>query len=104
MEHRAGTDNTNADCLRRYPLPLKANAPIMDWTKGGIIAPTTYLSFMVGHPPPTQEGEEEKDIWNDVEVLHFLQTHHYGGGISVVRMLEMIGSTSITTSTKTGNE
>ena len=48
VEHRAGTDNTNADCLSRYPLPSDADAPIMDWTKGEIMVPATYLAFMVG--------------------------------------------------------
>ena len=27
-------------------------------------------------------GEEEKDIWKDVAVLQFLQTHKYGSGLS----------------------
>ena len=31
----------------------------------------TYLAFMVGEVERTG-GEEEKDIWNDVEVLRFL--------------------------------
>ena len=43
--------------------------------------PATYLAFMVGENEQPG-GEEEKDIWNDVEVLRFLQTHQYGGGIS----------------------
>ena len=30
MEHRAGVDNTNADCLSRYPLPSAADAPTLD--------------------------------------------------------------------------
>ena len=81
LEHRAGTDNTNADCLSRYPLPSDADAPILDWTKGEIMVPATYLAFMVGEAKQTG-GEEEKDIWNDVEVLRFLQTHPYGGGVN----------------------
>ena len=30
VEHRKGVDNTNADCLSRYPLPSDAGAPLMD--------------------------------------------------------------------------
>ena len=30
VEHRAGTDNTNANCLSRYPLQSSAHAPILD--------------------------------------------------------------------------
>ena len=37
---------------------------------------------MVGNVRPTQPGEEEIDIWHDVEVLRFLQTHKYGSGLS----------------------
>ena len=53
VEHRAGIDNTNADCLSHYPLPSKLDAPIMDWTKEEIVAPATFLSFMVGLTPST---------------------------------------------------
>ena len=82
VEHWAGAKNTNADCLSRYPLPSAADAPILDWTKGEIMAPTTFLSFMVGLSTSSSKGEGEKDIWSDVEVLRFLQTHQYGGGLS----------------------
>ena len=58
-------------------LPSEADAPILDWTKGEIVVPATYLAFMV-EEAREREGEEEKDIWNDVEVLRFLQTHQYG--------------------------
>ena len=34
VEHRKGVENTNADCLSRYPLPSDADAPTMDWSKG----------------------------------------------------------------------
>ena len=37
---------------------------------------------MVGLPPSSMEAEGEKDIWSDVEVLRFLQTHKYGSGLS----------------------
>ena len=46
------------------------------------MAPATFLAFMVGNAFPMQTGEEEKDIWNDVEVLRFLQTYKYGDGLS----------------------
>ena len=82
VENRAGADNTNADCLSRYPFPSAADAPILGWTKGEVMAPATFLSFMVGLPPSLSEAEGEKDIWSDVEVLRFLQTHQYGGGLS----------------------
>ena len=82
VEHRAGVDNTNADFLSRYPLPSAADAPTLDWTKGEILAPVSFLSFMVGIPSSSTEADGEKDIWSDVEVLRFLQTHQYGGGLS----------------------
>ena len=67
MEHRKGVDNTNADCLSRYPLPSDAGAPAMDWSKGEIMPVATFLAFMVGVPHATLgEGAsvaiEEKDI------------------------------------------
>ena len=36
---------------------------------------------MVGLSSPTEGGEEEKYIWNDVEVLRFLHNHKYGNGL-----------------------
>ena len=82
VEHRAGTDDTYADCLSRYPLPSDAVASVLDWTKGEIMAPTTFLAFMVGNHLTTHPGEEATDIWNNVEVRRFLQTHKYGDGLS----------------------
>ena len=82
VEHRAGVDNTNANCLRRCPLPSAADAPTLDWTKGEIMAPAIFLSFMVGLLPSSTEAKGEKDIWSDMEVLRFLQTHQYGSGLS----------------------
>ena len=32
---------------------------------------------MVGITPPNPDAAEEKDIWHDMEVLHFLKTHNY---------------------------
>ena len=63
VEHRAGTANTNADCLSRYPLLSAADAPVLDWTKGENLAPTTFLAMMVGAAPSTDVAEEERDIW-----------------------------------------
>ena len=82
VEHRAGSDNTNADCLSRYPLPSSASTPILDWTKGEIMAPATFLAFMVGTNTLNLDADKEVDIWHDVEVLRFLQTHQYSQGMS----------------------
>ena len=62
--HRARVENTNADCLSRYPLPSSAQAPILDWTKGEVIPPATYLALMADLPnaSTTIAGEIEKDI------------------------------------------
>ena len=79
VEHRKGVDNTNADCLSRYPLPSDADAPLMDWSKWEIMHPVTLLAFMASVIPV---AEEEGDIWQDGEVLRFLQTHKYESGRS----------------------
>ena len=79
VEHRKGVDNTNADYLSRYPLPSDAGAPLMDWSKGEIMQPASWLAFMVGVAPV---AEEERDIWQDAAVLRFLQTHKYESGRS----------------------
>ena len=62
VDHRAGTENTNVDCLSHYPLPSDAAAPVLDWTKGEIMAPATFPAFMVGDVLPAQPGEEEMDM------------------------------------------
>ena len=82
MEYRAGTANTNADCLSRHPLPSAANAPVLDRTKGEVQAPATFLAMMVGAAPSTDAAEEERDIWDDAEVLQFILTHKYQDGLS----------------------
>ena len=74
MEHRPGKENTNADCLSRYPLSSSAKALVLDWEKGEILAPATFLAFMAGVPRGTPDAEEDNDIWNDVDVLHFVTT------------------------------
>lgn len=45
------------------------------------MAPETYLAMIVGLSTLVQDGEEEKDIWDDVDVLRLLQTHKYGNGL-----------------------
>ena len=45
-------------------------------------ATSQWAPFMVGIPSPSTVADGEKDIWSDVEVLRFLQTHQYGGGLS----------------------
>ena len=82
VEHRAGIASTNADCLSHYPLPSAADAPLLDWTKGEVLAPTTLLAQMAGATTPTGVSEEERDIWHDAKVLHFIQTHKYHNGLS----------------------
>ena len=77
MQHRAGVDNTNADCLSRFPLVSKENAPILDWSTGEIPTYQTAMAARAAAPP-----REEKDIWGDKEVLHFIQTHRHSKGLS----------------------
>ena len=55
VEHRKGVDNTNADCFSRYPLPSDAGAPLMDWSKGEIMQPASWLAFKVGVAPAATE-------------------------------------------------
>ena len=38
--------------------------------------------MMVEAAPSTDVAEEERDIWDDAEVLHFIQTHKYPNGLS----------------------
>ena len=87
VEHRKGVENTNANCLSRYPLPSDAGAPAMDWSKGEIMPVATFLAFMAGVTNGVVGGgksaaEEERDIWGDDAVLHFTQTHKHGKGQS----------------------
>ena len=70
MQQRAGVDNINADCLSRFPLVSDENAPILDWSRGEI--PTYQTAMAAG---AAASSKEEKDIWGDKEVLHFIQTH-----------------------------
>ena len=37
---------------------------------------------MMGVPSRNSEADKERDIWHDLEVLHFLKIHHYGSGMS----------------------
>ena len=82
VEHRPGKENTNADCLSRYPLSSSAKAPVLDWGKGEVLAPATFLAFMAGVPRGTPDAEEKNDIWSDGDVLYFLTTHKYPSGMT----------------------
>ena len=55
---------------------------MLDWTKGEVLAPVTCLALMVGAAPTTDVVEEERDIWEDTEVLNFILTHKYHDGLS----------------------
>ena len=77
VKHRAGVDNTNADCLSRFPLVSDKNAPVLDWSRGEI--PSCQAMAVLGGQAPSRE---EKDIWADEEVLHFIQTHQHTKGLT----------------------
>ena len=62
VEHRAGTANTNADYLSRYPLESTEDAPELERTKGEVLAPANFLALMVGTAGSTTPVEGEKDI------------------------------------------
>ena len=84
VEHRAGTENTNADFLSRYPLTGKGEPAILDWNKGDYNQPpATYLAFMAYATVPlaTHMGGAE-EIWEDHEVLQLVKTHGYPPGLS----------------------
>ena len=84
--HRAGAENTNADCLSRYPLESTGAAPILDWTKGEILPLATYFALMADLVDESGviEVDKEKDIWSDIDVPQFLQTHKYCSGSSAM--------------------
>ena len=77
VQHRARVDNTNADCLSRFPLVLDKNAPILDWSRGEI--PPCQAMAALGEMAPIRE---ERDIWEEKEVLHFIQTHQHTKGLT----------------------
>ena len=81
MVHEAGTDNANVDSLSRYPVPSTNGALVLEWTGGEIMVLATCFSMMAGAAIPLHATEEEKEIWDDVEVLRLLQTHAYGNGL-----------------------
>ena len=81
VQHRAGTENANADCLSRYPLTSEAGAPILEWSRGEVLSVASYLACMAAVGSPLPRKEEAKEIWEDVEVLRILQTHKYGCGL-----------------------
>ena len=68
VQHRAEVDNTNIDCLCRFPLVSEENAPILDWSRGEIPIYLTAMATLGAAAPP----KEEKDILGDKEVLHFI--------------------------------
>ena len=76
VQHRKGVENTDADCLSRSPLPSDAGAPSMDGAKGEIMPVATFLAFMAHQVAAAGGGstvaEEERDIWRDAAVLHFI--------------------------------
>ena len=81
VQHRLGTENANAECLNRYPLASEAGAPIPDYSRGEVLPVASYLACMAGVGIPLPRKEEAKEIWEDVEMLRILQTHHCGCGI-----------------------
>lgn len=89
VANRAGVEYTNSDCISRYPLPSSSGAPALDWAKGEIMAPTICMAMMVGLFSCVEDREEDKDIWDDVKVLRFLQTYKAGNDLSV-RMRDRI--------------
>ena len=82
VQHRKGVENTNADCLSRYPLPSDAGAPSMDWAKGEIMPVATFLAFMSHHVAAAGGGSTVAEEERDAAVLHFIQTHKRGSGQS----------------------
>ena len=72
--HRAGTDNANAECLIRYPRTSTDNATTLNKKRGEVLLVVTCLVLMV-QPKADAVRAEEKEFWEDVEVLRFLQTH-----------------------------
>lgn len=43
--------------------------PVLDWKRGGVMALASYLAMIAGLSTLVQNGEKEKYIWDDVEVL-----------------------------------
>ena len=85
IEGGYGTKNANADCLSRHPLLATHGAPILDWNRGAYNeAPATYFSMMAGLAPSPLVDVGGEDIWEDTQVLMFLQTHKYGLSLSAL--------------------
>ena len=57
VAHRVSAKNTNANYLSRYPLTSSTGAPMLDCSKGEVMAPTTYLEMMVGLSTLVRDGE-----------------------------------------------
>ena len=54
--------DTNVDYRSRCPLPSTTDAPLLDRIKGEVLAPATFLAFMVEATTPTEPAMEERDI------------------------------------------
>ena len=57
-----------------FPLVSDKNAPVLDWSRGEI---PPYQALGASAPL-----REEKDIWGDGEVLHFVQKHQHTKGLT----------------------
>ena len=55
--------------------------PTLNWERGEVLPAITCLALMA-QPTADAIRAEEKEMWEDVEVLRFLQTHQYGNGLS----------------------
>lgn len=58
---------------------------ILDRNKGDFNeAPISYLAGMAGEAIPPLANATKREIWEDMKVLLFLQTHKYGSGLCVL--------------------
>lgn len=73
-----GAPGRNRKQCRRLFEPLSSS--LDQWSAGPGLdkrknrAPATYFSILWGAADPLRATEEEKEIWNDVEVLRLFQT------------------------------
>ena len=73
MQHRAGVDNTNADCLSRFPLVSDKNAPVLDWSRGEIL-PCQAMATLGGMAPGRRK-EGHLGIWGGATFHSNAPTH-----------------------------
>ena len=52
VQHRAGVENTYVDCLSRFSLASKDNAPTLDWSRGEIPIYRTAMAARDVRAPP----------------------------------------------------